>query len=119
MFIFKATPDGGLDPGTDYNRSRFKDWLKKHAGLRVRIELDAPESRDLRRYFEGAIVPEVCQAQHWCNVESTDDLIACRELLKQEFNGRWVPALDGSKTKVAMSSKGQKVLREFVNRVTE
>jgi hypothetical protein len=39
------------------------------------------------RYFEGAVVPEVCLHWEWCNVESTDDLISCRELLKTEFNG--------------------------------
>jgi hypothetical protein len=41
------------------------------------------------------------------------------ELLKAEFNGRWVTTPSGGKRKVAMSSKGKKVLRELVNRVTD
>jgi hypothetical protein len=85
----------------------------------VRIVLDEPESKDLRRYFEGAIVPEVCTSWEWCDPRNADDLVACRELLKTEFNGRWVPTPAGGKRKVALSSKGQKVLREFVNRVTD
>jgi hypothetical protein len=119
MFVFKATPDGGLDAGSDYNKARFKEWLKKHAGLRVRIELDEPESNKLRRYFEGAVVPEVCQHWEWCDPSKPDDLVACRELLKAEFNGRWLPTPSGGMRKVALSTKTQKVLRPFVNRVTD
>ena len=119
MFVFQATAEGGLDVGSDYNRARFREWLKKHAGLRVRVELDEPESNDLRRYFEGAVVPEVCQHWEWCDPKSQDDLVSCRELLKAEFNGRWLPTPSGSMRKVAMSTKTQKVLRPFVNRVTD
>lgn len=78
-----------------------------------------PESQDLRGYFEGAIVPEICQSWEWCNPQSADDLVACRELLKTEFNGRWVPTPSGGRRKVAMSSKTQKVLRPMVNRITQ
>jgi hypothetical protein len=119
LFVFRATKDGGLDPGSDYNRARFKDWLKNHVGKRIRIELDEPESRDLRRYFEGAIVPEVCDSWEWCDPKSADDLLACRELLKTEFNGRWLPTPSGGHRKVAMSSKTQKVLHPIVDRITQ
>jgi hypothetical protein len=87
--------------------------------LRTRIELDEPESNDLRRYFEGAIVPQVCESWDWCDPTNRDDLNACRELLKAEFNGRWVPTPSGGKRKVAMSTKTQKVLRPFLNRVVD
>jgi hypothetical protein len=65
------------------------------------------------------VVPEVCQHWEWCDVESTEDLVACRELLKAEFNGRWLPTPSGGMRKVALSTKTQKVLRPFVNRVTD
>jgi hypothetical protein len=87
--------------------------------MRIRIELDEPESNDLRRYFEGAIVPQVCESWEWCDPKNPDDLIACRELLKAEFNGRWVPTPSGAKRKVAMSTKTQKVLRPMVDRITQ
>ena len=45
--------------------------------------------------------------------------MACRELLKADFNGRWLPTPSGGHRKVALSTKTQKVLRPFVNRVTD
>lgn len=64
-------------------------------------------------------MPEVCASWEWCDPRNPDDLVACRELLKQEHNGRWVPAPSGGKCKVARSSKGQRVLRAMVNRITD
>src|SRR5690349_20847265 len=37
--IFRATAhDGGLDFGSEFNKLRFKEWLKEHEGAKLRIE---------------------------------------------------------------------------------
>lgn len=118
MFTVTAK-DGGFDTGSDIQKARLKKWLTEHDGQRIRIELAEPESNELRGYFEGAVVPEVCNSWEWCDPSNREDLETCRELLKQEFNGKWVPTPSGGKRKVALSSKGQKVLREMVNRITD
>jgi hypothetical protein len=80
-----------------------------------------PDSSAPSRYLISSLDPleHGCEHFEWCNPKSADDLAACRELLKAEFNGRWVPSPRGGQHKMALSSKGKRVLREMVNRITD
>ena len=85
-FIARVQPDLGLDMGSDYNRARFRMWLKRYIGKQVAIEIyPVRGTRSLKQnaYYWGAIVPNF--AKHY-NL-SIDD---AHELLKKEFNYKLV-----------------------------
>lgn len=67
-----------------YNLSRFKDFLGKNEGKKVRIELAKnPVSDELRGYYWGAVIPTAKSAvKEWEDI--TDDEL--HEVLKKLFN---------------------------------
>ena len=116
-FYAIATKDGGFDVGSDYNRARVKQWLKDHAGTRLKFEAMTPESNKQRRFFEGAVVPLVAFYQEGMSHTNTDDLRKVREWLKIEFNGEFI-SIKGKSVKVAKSTKGE-LNRGFLERVQD
>lgn len=114
-FNCKATPDGGMF-FTEYNRARFKDWLKKNAGIWLQIKPLRDESSKQRRFFEGAVVPLCCYYQENKDYHSSEDLYDVREFLKVEFNGQ-LAIVNGKTHLVPKSTKGSDVLPDFIERV--
>lgn len=108
VFWGQSDPEGtgALSLGSDYNRARFKDFLKKHPGIRLKIDPYTPESRKQRGFFEGAIVPFVTFFQDNLDYNDTDDLKRVRHWLKTEFNGGFL-VIGGKSIKVPKSSKGE------------
>lgn len=85
IFIAKATKEGGMDFGSEYNRARYKDFLKKNPGVALEIKPRAnPVSDQMRGYVFGALIPFLRQidATAWENLN--DDQIY--EVLKKNFN---------------------------------
>lgn len=92
-------------------------FLERFKGQPAYLVIDDQPTANMRRYFEGAVVPAVFY-QHpksgWV------DFGECREVLKLEFLGGVVHRIDGSVYEVAKStstlSKGQ--FRAFLDHVT-
>jgi hypothetical protein len=121
MTVFWAISDpiapGKLSLGSEYNRARFADDLKKHPGRRYKIESLTPESREQRGFFEGAIVPFTTYFQENLDYNDRDDLQKVRDWLKIEFNGAFI-TLGGKAIKVPKSTKGE-LNRGFLERVLD
>lgn len=119
MFTARIKNDGsGLELGSDFTRRLFKDFLKKNAGARVRVELELPESRKMRGYLEGGIVPLICYYQEGMDHHNPDDIRKVREWLHCEFNSEMV-VVAGKVRTVPKSTKGRKELNAFMERVMD
>ncbi len=108
--VFQGQSDpagtGKLSLGSDYNASRFRQFLKDNPGIRLRIEPITPESNKQRKFFEGAIVPFVTFFQDNLDWNDTDDLKSVRHWLKTEFNGEFI-TIGGKAIKIPKSTKGE------------
>ena len=114
-FNCRATADGGMS-FTEYNRERFKAWLKENAGIYLQIKPLRDESSKMRRFLEGAVVPLCTFYQENMNYKSPDDNETMREFLKVEFNGE-LKVIAGKTHRIAKSTKGGDVLPDFIERV--
>ena len=74
--------NGEIDLHSDYNRSRFKEWLKKNEGKPIRITTTDQKSNEARGYYFGAIIPAI--ATH----HNSEDYELWHAILKQEFKDR-------------------------------
>ncbi len=83
-FEFRAI-NGHLTVGSDYNRARFSERLKK--GGRGHIIFDLPESRKQRRFFEGAVVPLATYFQDNLDYRNPEDCEVMRESLIEDCLG--------------------------------
>jgi hypothetical protein len=103
---------------SDYNRRSLNDFVKdpKNAGTIVEIESRTPESNNLRRYFEGAIVPFITYFQEGYDHHSDEDNRSVREWLKLEFNGT-AKVIKGKTHIISATTVGK--LREFTERVLD
>ncbi len=117
MPVFQAKAhNGGFDLGSDYNRSRLKQFLKDNEGMRLKIEPLTPESAKQRKFFEGAIVPMICYYQEGLNYRNSNDLHKVREWLKLEFNAEYV-VINGKSCIVPGTTKGH--LQPFLENVLD
>lgn len=108
---------GSFSFGSDANRRRFLDWTKKNVGQRVGISLLLPESTKQRGFFEGAVCPMVAFFQEGMNYLDPDDVKTVREMLKIEFNGKFV-SIGGRSTKIGATTKGE-LNQGFLDRVID
>lgn len=84
-FLFKATPDGGMDFQSEYNRIRYKEFLKKNPGMLFEIKPRGnPVSDQMRGYMFGAVIPFLRQVDP--NAWQSDDDEQVYEMLKKNFN---------------------------------
>lgn len=114
LFIAKATKEGGLEFSSDFRAAQFRDYLRANVGVQLEIKPHKGAiSSEQRRFFEGAIVPTFAEF-HGMEIEEA------RELIKKEFNGRWVKTKQGLHEKLAMSTtkldKAQ--FSDFLDRIT-
>lgn len=98
-----ATADGGLE-FSDYERAKFKKFLKENHGTRLTIEPMLPESRNQRAFYHGAVIVL------WAYLDGKDYrdsvvLEQMHEIAKREFNGE-VVIVHGTPHKVSKSTKG-------------
>jgi hypothetical protein len=103
-FQIKLYPDR-VDLGDEYMREKIKKFAKNYPqGLRAEIVPYIPESRNLRRYFEGAVIPMWVYLD---NKDWRDNAIVrgYREIAKQEFCGEIVST--GGKAYRVGTTKGQ------------
>lgn len=123
MSTFWATAEIGKDGkprlslGSDHNRARFADFLRKNVGVRIKIDPFTPESGKQRKFFEGAVVPLVAFYQENIDYRDYGDLKMVREWLKTEFNGKLI-TMGGRSVRLAKSTKGA-LNRGFLERVMD
>lgn len=117
QIFWAQSKEGKLSMGSEYNRIRFSEFLKKHDGIRFKIDPLTPESNKQRKFFEGGIVALITYYQNNLNYRDTNDLKTVREWLKIEFNGAFI-TLGGKSVKVPMSTKGE-LNRGFIERVLD
>lgn len=125
VFIVQVESDGGLKFNSDYHRAMFKDFLKKNVGMRLKIVPDQQIPNNLRRYFEGGIVPFFAlqhfvidpQNKQWCTMSQRE----ARECLKMEFNPTYFRDITGKTVKSAEStaSLNKKEFQAFIDRCTD
>lgn len=101
--------------GPDWKTDRVFNELKQYAGkpATLVVDIQVKESKKMRRFFEGAMVPYFCTLMHIFDRKNPDDVEKVRELLKQEFGGEVTPTFSGGVTKVCITSKGK--LREILD----
>jgi len=113
--IYAYIKKGSFTFGSPASQERAKKWLRSHEGRKVRIEDELPISGQMRRFFEGAVVPYFAY-QHF--VPTPDGgwrrmgFREARGALKLEFNPEYVTKLDGSRETVAGSTKMSKAKME-------
>jgi hypothetical protein len=106
-----------LDFGSEFNRSRFAQFLRDNVGVRFKIDPYTPESSKQRAWFEGALIPFLTYHQENLDWQDTDDLAKVRHWLKTEFNGTIVTVGDKA-IKVPKSSKGE-LNRGLIERILD
>lgn len=102
---------GELTFGSDLTAARFYE----QEGKPVIIELDDRPSAEMRRFFEGAVVPYV----FYQSGAAWSDFRECREALKLEFLPSWARDLHGDRVKVARSTAdlSKAAFRRFLEEV--
>lgn len=110
-----VSKNGGIEM-SDYTSKLFRDYLRKNEGMRLEITPLIPESNNMRRWYEGAIVGLVCFYQEGMDYRNWEDRRKIREWLSTEFCGEIV-MVNGKTHKVAKSTKGQ--LKAFTERVLD
>jgi hypothetical protein len=114
---FLAKINGGvINLGSDYNRARFKDFVKKNEGMRLEINPLLPESKKQRGFLEGAIFTMIAYYQEGLDYRNSEDVRKVRDWCKCEFNGEFL-VIKGKSQKVAKSTKG--MLNDFLERVMD
>lgn len=113
--IFKARAQKGhLNMGSEYNRARFADFLKKNDGIRLKIEAEMPESSKQRGFFEGAVLPMIAFYQEDLDHRNWKDIKKVHEWVKTEFTPEIV-VINNVARKIAGTTKNRlKELIEFV-----
>jgi len=111
------TIPGKLSLGSEHNRARFADFLKKHPGVRIKIEPFTPESREQRGFFEGGLIPFITYFAENMDYNDNEDCRKVREWMMLEFNAQFL-TLGGKAIKVAKSSKGQ-LSRGLIERILD
>lgn len=78
VWLLKATPDGGMDFGSDLNRARLKEHLKEHAGKTYRLEYVQPKRSLSQNNYYWLYLGIIAR-------ETGDHEKALHEFFKQEF----------------------------------
>ena len=112
---FQATIKG--DKLSIYQSEQFRQYCKENDGQRLLIVSITPESKEQRKYFEGAIIPLITHYQVGLDHRNYADCEKVRDWLKVEFNGDIV-SVNGKAHLVAQSTKG-KLQEGFLERVMD
>lgn len=119
MSVFLAQSNNGkFSLGTEYNAARFREDLRKNNGAKYRIERITPESRDMRGFYEGGVIPLACFYQDNLDHRNNEHIKIMREWLKQEFNSEWFE-VNGKAQRVSITTKGGKTLKKMIDKTSE
>lgn len=102
-----ATPNKqrtGFSFPSEYSRAKLIEWLKKYKTFEISPVIN--ESREVRGYLEGGIVPAYCEWQYGINARERGKSEQRRFLFKRDFNYEIVNDRDGNPVRSPKSSKG-------------
>lgn len=117
MQIKAKIKNGELFYGQPLWTARIKEIYKRNENKYVVVTIDNRETNEMRRFFEGGIVPYFFY-QH--PKSGWKDFNECRELLKLEFNGVFIHNKDGKSIKITRSTKISKAkFIEFLGRIQD
>jgi len=105
----------GIEFESDHTRKRFQQEARERDWPRAEISFVTPESRKMRSFLHGSVIPMIVWHQHGMDHQSSKDCDAVFEWMKEEF-GEWV-TVAGRAKRVSASSRGR--LREFTQRVID
>lgn len=117
MPVFIAQSKKGTLHLGEYNAARLRDFLKKNEGIRIRIEPQTPESRQQRKFFEGAVIPLIVFYQEGMDHRDREHCDQVREWLKIEFNAEMVVV--AGKTRIVAGSTKGKLQAGFLEKVID
>lgn len=109
--------DGSLTLGPVI-KANFRQYLKENGPCHLIITHEPEESRKMRRWYEGGLVPLIAYYQEGMDHHSYKDRLKVREWLKLEFNGEIVE-IGGRAQRLAKSTAGRAVFNPFVERVQD
>ena len=122
MTVFLATAkDKGLDFGSPNNRARFLEYIRKNPKAKFKIIPQRYESRKMRRYLEGAVVPAYCQWQYEIDPTDTSLRDEARYMFMRDFHYRIINNRKGNPQRVPISSKSEAgpILEKYTNFASE
>ena len=104
--LARAKEDGSLEM-SDYQRATLRQFIKDNKGrrLRLKIDLELPESKNQRGFLHGAVYPlwAYLDGKDYRDSATLDDL---HEVAKLEFNPDIV-IVGGVDKKIGRSTKGE------------
>jgi hypothetical protein len=105
MKILGKISKGKLEIGK-YNRKLLNDFLKNpsNENIVISVESRTPESKNVRRFYHGAILPLWAYLNGW-DYRKAERIEYLHNHAKMEFNGE-IDMLEGKEIKVGMSTKG-------------
>ena len=112
MIRGRITKEGRLSVSTR-ELVRMKDF----AGSPVEISPILPESRKMRGWFEGGLVPYYAFL-HGMNWKSRNDIEAARWDIKDEFYSE-TRIINGKRKRIPKSTKGRKAIREVTEKLLD
>ena len=105
--------------------AQYNQLMQEREGLYVKIVPYDPHTNDQRRYLEGAVT-EYFQLQHFVYSQKQGQYVRMpreyvRKMLKREFNGEYVPTLDGKFVREGKSTQGysKKQLNAYIERIVD
>lgn len=104
--------------------AEYRDLMTQREGKYVEITPYDPYSKSIRRFFEGAVV-DYFQLQHFQYSTKENKYVRVprgyvRKMLKREFNGEYIPTLEGKFVREGKSTKdlGKDQFDAFIKRIT-
>lgn len=95
----------GFHIESDFTRARLHEWMKEYKWFEITPIV--AESKNKRRYLEGAVIPEYCKFQYGIDPRDKSKREACRLLFKQDFHNEILMDRNGNPAKVPKSSLGK------------
>lgn len=99
---------------SDYTKARLADLLKEYDLFEVKPV--QPDTKNGRRYLEGAIIPSYCRYQYGIDPREQGKDEIRRYLFKRDFNYEIVEARTGEPVRVPLSSSGK--VRDLIEAYT-
>jgi hypothetical protein len=115
--------DGRFTFGSDFQKQKFLQYSQENPTQWYTLTPQKRESKKMRGYLEGGIVPSYCKWQYDIDPRDRSSQTAetRRWLFKRDFNGEILKSRDGTPLSVPQSTKGVlfDVTQKYVDYATE
>lgn len=108
-FIVRAKPEGALSFGTEHNRGRFIDFLRKEKLWIWELTPKKEIKPEARGYVYGALAPAYCEWSENYDRKNQSHVDEVAELLLIHGFGKIITGLDGSPARIRPSTQKDKM----------